>query len=174
MDSSALRAAPKILWRETRMIRAFSVLCLLRLILLSSPALACQPMLSLSTCREVGSSGLVFVGTVELIEPMFLNRWNPTSPASSMWDRPPGRSARGAGLSRSRAPASSTVISNPSPKRPSAAALARLKQAYAKTFSEMSADERNRVQAAKAIFDVASLFYSSVARGMRAAAAGTS
>jgi hypothetical protein len=63
------------------MMRAFAVLSFLPLILLPRPVRACQCMVSLSTCHEVGSSDLVFIGTVELIEPMFLNRWNPTSPA---------------------------------------------------------------------------------------------
>ncbi len=128
------------------MMREFSALCFLWLILFARPARACQCMLSLSACHEVGASDLVFIGTVELIEPMFLNRWNTTSPASirSIYDA--YTSAR---------------------ERPSAAALARFKDAYLKTFPELAADEKNRVQAAKTISDITSSFYSSLARGMR-------
>jgi hypothetical protein len=128
------------------MIRAFSVLYFLCLVLFARPARACECMVSLSTCHEVGASDLVFIGTVELIEPMFLNRWNLTSPASirSISDAYTG--AR---------------------EHPSAAALSRLKDAYLKTFPELAADEKNKVQAAKTISDVTSLFYSSVGRGMR-------
>jgi hypothetical protein len=128
------------------MMRGCALLSVLSLMLLPRPARACECMVSLSTCHEVGSSDLVFIGTVELIEPMFLNRWNLTSPASirSIDDAYTG--AR---------------------EHPSAAALARLKDAYLKTFSELTADQKNQVQAAKTVSDVTSLFYSSLAGGMR-------
>jgi hypothetical protein len=128
------------------MMRACAVLSLLPLTVLPRPARACECTVSLSTCHEVGASDLVFIGTVELIEPMFLNRWNMTSPASirSLNDAYTGAQ-----------------------ERPSAAALARLRDAYLKTFPELAADQKNRVQAAKTVSDVTSLFYSSLARGMR-------
>jgi len=47
------------------MIRVCSALCFWRLILLARPAQACQSLLALSTCNEVGASDLVFIGTVE-------------------------------------------------------------------------------------------------------------
>jgi len=128
------------------MNRAFAVLSFLPLILLPRPARACECMVSLSTCHEVGASDLVFIGTVELIEPMFLNRWNPTNPASIRSLNDAFTGAR---------------------ERPSAAALARLKDAYLKTFPELAADQKSQVQAAKTVSDVTSLFYSSLARGMR-------
>jgi hypothetical protein len=103
-------------------------------------------MLALSTCNEVAASDLVFIGTVVSIEPLFLNRWNLTSPASL-------RSLNNAyAIAR---------------EQPSTAALARLRDAYLKTFPDMPADEKNRVQAAKTPSDFASLFYSSLGRGMR-------
>jgi hypothetical protein len=128
------------------MIRAFSALCLFSLILLPRPARACQCMLSLSACREVGASDLVFIGTVESIEPMFLNHWNSTSPASIQ---------------------SLNAAYTVAREHPSAEALARLKDTYLKTFPELAGDEKNQVQGAKTISDVTSLFYSSVAHGMR-------
>ena len=128
------------------MIRAFSALCFFSLILLPEPARACQCMLSLSACHEVGASDLVFIGTVESIEPMFLNHWNVASPASIQ--------SLNAAYTIAR-------------EHPSAAALTRLKDTYLKTFPELAGDEKNQVQGAKTISDVTSLFYSSVARGMR-------
>jgi hypothetical protein len=128
------------------MIRAFSVLYFLSLILFARPVRACECLVSLSTCHGVGASDLVFIGTVELIEPMFLNRWNLTSPASIRSINDAYTGAR---------------------EHPSADALSRLKDAYLKTFPELAADQKNKVQAAKTISDVTSLFYSSVGRGMR-------
>ncbi len=128
------------------MIRACAVPFVLPLILLPRPARACECMVSLSTCHEVGASDLVFIGTVELIEPMFLNRWNLTSPASIRSINDAYTGAR---------------------EHPSAAALASLKDAYLKTFPELAADQKSQVQAAKTVSDVTSLFYSSLARGMR-------
>jgi len=128
------------------MMRGCALLSVLPLILLSRPARACECMVSFSTCHEVGSSDLVFIGTVELIEPMFLNRWNLTSPTSIRSINDAYTGAR---------------------ERPSAPALARLKDAYLKTFPELSADQKNQVQAAKTVSDVTSLFYSSLAGGMR-------
>jgi hypothetical protein len=146
MDYSALRAAAKIHWRETPTMREFSALCFLLSILFARPARACECMVSLSTCHGVGASDLVFIGTVESIEPMFLNRWNLTSPASIRSINDAYAGAR---------------------EHPSAAALARLKDAYLKTFPELAADEKDRVQGAKTLSDITSFFYSSVARGMR-------
>jgi hypothetical protein len=36
---------------------------------------ACECEISLSSCREVGASELIFIGTVQSIEPAFMNRW---------------------------------------------------------------------------------------------------
>jgi hypothetical protein len=128
------------------MIRAFSVLFLALLMLLPRPAHACGCMLALSTCNEVGASDLVFIGTVESIEPMFLNRWNLTSPASLRSLNDAYTSAR---------------------EQPSTASLARLRDAYLKTFPDIPADDKKQVQSAKTPSDFASLFYSSLGRGMR-------
>jgi hypothetical protein len=128
------------------MTRAFSVLFLGLSMLLSRPGHACGCMLALSTCNEVGASDLVFIGTVVSIEPMFLNRWNLTSPASL-------RSLNNA-----------YTIAR---EQPSAASLARLRDAYLKTFPDIPADEKNQVQGAKTSSDFASFFYSSLGRGMR-------
>jgi len=39
---------------------------------------ACQCLLTLSACNEVALADRVFIGTVESVEPSFLNRWNPS------------------------------------------------------------------------------------------------
>jgi hypothetical protein len=39
---------------------------------------ACQCLLTLSACNEVAMADRVFIGTVESVEPSFLNRWNPS------------------------------------------------------------------------------------------------
>jgi len=44
---------------------------------------ACQCLLTLSACNEVALADRVFIGTVESVEPSFLNRWN-RSKASSL------------------------------------------------------------------------------------------
>jgi hypothetical protein len=128
------------------MMRGCALLSVLPLILLPGLARACECMASLSTCHEVASSDLIFIGTVELIEPMFLNRWNLTSPASIRSINDAYTGAR---------------------EHPSAAALTSLKDAYLKTFPELTAGQKNQVQAAKTVSDVTSLFYSSLASGMR-------
>jgi hypothetical protein len=103
-------------------------------------------MLTLSTCNEVGASDLVFIGKVELIEPMFLSRWNLSSSASM----------------RSLNDAYAMARENPS-----AAALARLRDAYLKTFPDVQADKKQQVQGAKTLSDITSVFYSSLSHGMR-------
>jgi len=64
------------------MIRALSVLCFLWSIVLPRPVLACQCETLFSTCNEVAESDLVFIGTVQSIDPISLNLWNLTSPVS--------------------------------------------------------------------------------------------
>jgi hypothetical protein len=115
------------------------------LILLARPALACQCEI-FSTCNEVASTNLVFIGTVESIEPAFLNRWNPTS-ASSM------KMLNDAYLEAQQ--------------HPSDEALGRLKDEYSKTFPDATADRKRQVEGAKTASAVASLFYAGMGRGMR-------
>ena len=61
------------------------------LLLIPTALPACQCLLTLSACNEVALADRVFIGTVESVEPSFLNRWNPSkSPslplsASSRW-----------------------------------------------------------------------------------------
>jgi len=122
------------------LVHALSVLAFL-----SSPALACQCEM-FSTCNEVAATDLVFIGTVESIEPPFLNRWNP---------------AGGSYLK------SLNEAYFEAQQHPSAQALARMKDVYLKAFPDAAADRKRQLQAAKTAPAVAALFYSSLGRGMK-------
>jgi hypothetical protein len=50
--------------------------------LMPVPALACKCLLSYSICQEVASTDLVFIGTVESVEPRFLDPWHASESAS--------------------------------------------------------------------------------------------
>jgi hypothetical protein len=52
------------------------------LLLIPTPLAACQCLLTLSACNEVAVADRVFIGTVESVEPGFLNRWNPSKSSS--------------------------------------------------------------------------------------------
>jgi hypothetical protein len=107
---------------------------------------ACECETSFASCHEVGASDLVFIGTVQSIEPIFMNRWY-------MANQSPMRSLNDAYAEAQQ--------------HPSAAALARLKDAYLNIFPGLAPDEKRRLQGAGTIHDVASLFYSALDRGMR-------
>jgi hypothetical protein len=63
---------------DEAMRRLLSVLVLL----IPVPLPACQCLLTLSACHEVALADRVFIGTVESVEPSFLNRWNPSKSSS--------------------------------------------------------------------------------------------
>jgi hypothetical protein len=113
--------------------------------IVARPACACQCE-RFSTCTEVAATSLVFIGTVESIEPLFLNRWNDTSQSSL-------RSLNDAFVRAQ--------------EHPSADALTALKDAYLKTFPDVSPDRKSKIQNARTASGVAALFYSNVGRGMR-------
>ena len=112
---------------------------------IAGPALACQCE-RYSPCLEAAATNLVFIGTVEAVEPMFLNRWNDTSQTSL-------QSLNDAFLRAQ--------------EHPSADALVQLKAAYLKTFPEAPADRKRRVEDSKTAAGVAAAFYSNIGRGMR-------
>ena len=60
------------------MVRLLSV----SLLLIPTSLAACQCLLTLSACNEVALADRVFIGTVESVEPSFLNRWNPSKSSS--------------------------------------------------------------------------------------------
>ena len=87
-----------------------------------------------------------FHRTVESIEPIFLNRWNGT-------DQSAMRSLNEAFIHAQ--------------EHPSAESLHQLKDKYLATFPGMDDREKKQVQAAKTVQQMASMFYSSLDRGMR-------
>ena len=107
-------------------------------------AAACQCEISLSPCSEVGAGNLIFVGTVEAIEPSFLNRWN-VSQRTSMGS-----------LNNAFADAL---------QNPSAASLAKLKNTYQRIFPDLPAEQKQRFQSAATPNDVSRIFLSTLSRG---------
>ena len=57
---------------------------LLLLELMPAPALACKCLASYPVCREVATSDVVFIGTVESVEPAFLDPWHWRDASSSI------------------------------------------------------------------------------------------
>jgi hypothetical protein len=88
----------------------------------------------------------LFIGTVESIEPIFLNRWY------------------GANQSALRSLNDAFVRAQ---ERPSADSLRQVKDTYLATFSDLDEREKRQVKAADTVQQMTSLFYSSLDRGMR-------
>jgi Carboxypeptidase regulatory-like domain len=109
-------------------------------------ALACKCQISLSSCNEVAASNVVFVGTVESIEPNFLNRWN---------------------LANGVALQSLNEAYLNAQEHPSDVTLARLKDVYLKAFPDLPQDEKNLANAAKTTLGVTSTFTAALSRGVR-------
>jgi hypothetical protein len=120
--------------------------CFFVLLLRPEAASACKCLASYPVCDEVATSNLVFIGTVESIEPNFLNRWN---------------GARGTSL-RSLNEAYLNAL-----EHPSESSLARLKDAYLKTFPDLSQDEKAAAKGAKTSSEVTSAFNGIIDRGSR-------
>jgi hypothetical protein len=104
--------------------------------------LCCLPFAASACPCQTSFSDLAFIGTVESITPIFLNRWSTTN---------------------------RTVLQSlndayfKAQEHPSDTALAHLKEVYAKNFPDALAD----VQAAKSVNELTALFYSTLNRGMR-------
>jgi hypothetical protein len=107
---------------------------------------ACECQASFAACKEVRVSDLVFIGTVKSIEPIFLDRWYGTS-------QPAMRSL--------------TDAFAQAQEHPSAESLHQVKDAYLAMFAGMDDREKKQVQAAATVQQIASMFYSSLDRGMR-------
>ncbi len=109
-------------------------------------AFGCKCQTSLSSCDEAAASDVVFIGTVESIEPQFLSRWNLTTSTTL-------RALNDAYLTAQQ--------------EPSKAHLELLKDLYLKTFPDLPPEEKNRTAQANTTKDVTSAFYVSLDRGMR-------
>ncbi len=127
------------------MIRALAVICFLS-VTFSQAVASCQCQTSFSACNEVAGSDVVFIGTVQSIDPPSLNLWTLPNPSSVRALNDAYTDAR---------------------LHPSAAALTRLKDTYLKEFPELAVPATRDMQDAKTRDDVTSLFYSVLDRGMR-------
>jgi hypothetical protein len=119
------------------MFRLASLLCFLPI-----AVLGCECQTSYSACNEFGISDLVFVGTVESIEPIFLSRWNLSNPAIL-------QSLNAAWIEAQQ--------------HQSEEALNRLKELCLRNFPD-AADE---IRSAKTVESVGSLFYTALNHGMK-------
>jgi hypothetical protein len=123
-----------------------------RYIFLAAPFLspwiagACKCEIALSPCDETKASDLVFIGTVESIEPNSLNRWNVSQ-----------RASMGALTN-----AFTDALQNPSD-----ISLARLKDVYLKMFPDLPEDQKRQFQSAATPNDLSRIFFSTLDHGER-------
>jgi hypothetical protein len=107
---------------------------------------ACECEASFAACKEVKVSDLVFIGTVESIEPISLNRWY------------------GANQSALQSLNDAFIKAQ---EHPSAESLRQVKDTYLAMFPGMDDREKKQIQSADTIQQMTSMFYSSLDRGMR-------
>src|SRR5436190_17785969 len=115
-------------------------------VLLPVATLACQCQLTLPVCSQVASNDYVFVGTVEKIEPTFLDSWN--AGQREALDLLNSESAR--------------ALADRSP-----AAFAKLRDAYLKVFPDLPEEHRKRISSATSPAELADLFYWILDHGKR-------
>ncbi len=114
------------------MSRAVLALCLLLSVLCFWTASACECEASFGACKEVRASDLVFIGTVESIEPIFLNRWYGTNQSAM-------RSLNDAFIHAQ--------------EHPSAESLREVKDTYLAMFPDTDEREKKQVQTAGTRFN---------------------
>ncbi|MGA2145777.1 MAG: carboxypeptidase-like regulatory domain-containing protein [Bryobacteraceae bacterium] len=115
------------------MMRVLAAACLCVPVLV-----ACDCQLSLSACREAAASDVVFIGTVESMDPGVFSRWNPAQRASL--------ESLNRGYDQAR-------------KSGTPGALEELKRSYLKVFPDLPDDRRLAIAAAASADDLAKLFY---------------
>ena len=102
--------------------------------------------MNFSACRETAASEVIFIGTVEAIEPNFLDQWNPSQPSNlallnQEYDRAQtDKSANG---------------------------FTRLRDAYLKVFPDLPAEHTKRLETANSKQDLSQLFYWILDHGKR-------
>jgi hypothetical protein len=119
---------------------------LLLFALTPAQAFACKCLASYPVCREVASSDVVFIGTVESVEPAFLDPWHWRDASSSI---PVDEIEQ---LRHDESPAGA----------------ARLKAIYLKLLGEVSDDEKHELEVAVTHRQVEAAFNSIAAGGRRA------
>jgi len=105
-----------------------------------APVWACQCTAAQSVCHATASSEVIFIGTVESVEPAFLDPW-------SLAQKP-----------------SLEALNEQS----RTAGVADLKQSIAKLFPDLPEYYRGELQAGKTVKDVSAVFYSLLSQGRRA------
>lgn len=106
----------------------------------------CKCEANYSACREANSSNVVFIGTVEAVEPGFLDTWNADRKATLDKLNEEYRGAQG---------------------EQRAAGFERLRDAYLKVFPDLPPEHRRRLLAAKSTGELAELFYWILDHGKR-------
>src|SRR4051812_42781466 len=96
-------------------------------LLLPVAAWGCKCQLSLSACNEAASTDVIFIGTVEAIEPGFLDSWSPSQ--------------------RAALTALNQEYSRVQSDR-SAGSFAKLRDAYLKVFPDLPEEHKKRLTAA--------------------------
>lgn len=109
-------------------------------------ASACQCEASFGACKEVRLSDLVFVGTVESIQPLFLSRWY--------------------GTNQSALQSLNTAFLR-AQEHPSVDSLRELKDLYLATFPQLDERQKKLVETSDSLRQMTSFFDSSLDRGMR-------
>ena len=112
---------------------------------LAGPALACECTVERSVCHATASSEVVFIGTVESVDPAFLDPW-----------------------SIAQRPALQMLNQNSQGLRDEQASVGQLKESLQKLFPDLPANYRSQLQAGKTSNDLVSLFYSILSQGRRA------
>src|SRR5436305_4936148 len=123
-------------------MRGAALLC----VLLPISGFACKCQLTLPVCQEVAANDIVFVGTVEAIEPSFLDSWNA------------GQRAALELLNQESARAQT----DRSPET-----FAKLRDAYLKVFPDLPAEHKKRLASATSAAELADLFYLILDHGKR-------
>jgi hypothetical protein len=115
-------------------------------VLVSAAGGACKCQLTLSACRETAASEVIFIGTVEAIEPSFLDQWNPSQPSSLTLLNKEYERAQNA---------------------KDAEGFTSLRDAYLKVFRDLPAEHKKRLETATSKKDLNQLFYWILDHGKR-------
>jgi hypothetical protein len=100
---------------------------------------ACKCQMNFSACQEAANSEVIFVGTVESIQPSFLDPWNPSQ-------------------------ATFLALIN---QQFAESGFPKLREAYLKVFPDLPADQKKRLETATTKSDLSKLFYRILDHGKR-------
>ncbi|SRR5229473_2256370 len=119
---------------------------LLALLSIATATAACKCNVTYGPCREAASAHVIFIGTVESVTPTFLDTWNESQKASLALLNQEYQRAQG---------------------DRSAAAFARLRDAYLKIFPDLPPEHKNRLERATSGDQLTDLFYWILDHGKR-------